>query len=446
MKYSEAIEFLDSKVVLGIRPSLDRIARTCQYLGNPQEKFESILITGTNGKTSVAHMVSEILYVTGFSVGRFTSPHLETVRERITINGHIISISNFAKTMGEIMPSVEKAERELGEELSYFETVTALALEYFARSQVDVAVLEVGMGGRWDATNIVDSDVEVITNVSLDHTKELGRTKKEIAGEKAGIIKEGSILLTSESSRDILLLFAERCEEMGCEMKVFGRDFKLEYVLPYRRENEAPAQYISILGLEGREFKDIKLPMIGKHQAVNAALAVACAQCYTDPRGMTSEKAVKKALEQCTVPGRIEILSSNPLVVADGAHNVHGVDRLAIALASEFEYSRLVIVVSILSDKDARGMLRILGSLTEHLILTENSSARCFPAQRLSDFCRIDEIPHVIEPDFSRAMKLAYNIIGKDGMICVTGSLYTVAEARIFFKHQKSTREMRQDR
>lgn len=446
MKYSQAVDYLDSKVVLGVKPTLDRISATCRIIGDPQASYDAIQVTGTNGKTSVSQMCAGILKASGYRVGLFTSPHLETVRERISVNGRLIQANSFAEVLSHIKPAIEAAEEETGGALTYFEVVTAMALDYFRRVEVDIAVLEVGMGGRWDSTNVVDCDVAVITNVDLDHTAELGSTREEIAREKVGIINEGSVLVTGEGSRDILMIMAGRCEEVGAEMKVFGRDFRLEYHLPYRVPGEPPAQLLSVRGLDGKEFKDVKLPLIGKHQAVNAACAIASCQAYTDPRERTEPGAYRAALEEGVVPGRLETLSERPLVVTDGAHNVLGVDRLAAALAGEFEYDRMVIVVAILQDKDARGMLRVLGAVADEVVVTENRSARSISAKRLGSYCRMERIEHRVEPDFAKAMRLAYNIAGDGGMICVTGSLYTVSEARVFFRHQKASREMRQDR
>ncbi|MDD5748128.1 MAG: bifunctional folylpolyglutamate synthase/dihydrofolate synthase [Actinomycetota bacterium] len=446
MRYSQAIEYLDSKALLGIKPSLERIVSASRELGNPQDSFDSIHITGTNGKTTVAHMISEILGKSGYRVGRFTSPHLETVRERISVDGRMIPVSVFARELSEIRPAIEKAEEEVMEKLSYFETLTALAFHYFAKEKIDVAVLEVGMGGRWDSTNIANSCISVITNIHLDHMNELGRTKKSIAFEKIGIIKDGSVVVTAESSRDLLFLISERCEQTGSIMKVFGRDFRLDYVVPYRVPGESPAQYITILGLGGLEFKDIKIPMIGKHQAVNAAVAVAAAQSYTDPRGKTDESSFVSSLERVQIPGRLEIVSEKPMVVIDGAHNQLGAERLVSTISTEFEYEKVVFIVSILRDKDARRILQALASLGGMLILTENRSSRRFTARKLADYCSMDGIPHKVEPDFPKAIRLAYNITGKNDLICITGSLFTVSEARVLFKRQKYSREAYQDR
>lgn len=446
MKYSEAVDYLDSKIVLGVKPSLDRIRALCRLMGDPQDAFDAIQVTGTNGKTSVSTMAASILADCGLEVGLFTSPHLETVRERISINDRMITTHAFAETMGELAPYVEKAEKEAGEPLTYFEVVTAVGYRYFEREGIDVAVLEVGMGGRWDATNVVDCDVAVITNVDIDHVNELGHTREKIAFEKVGIVNEGCVLVTAEARREILMMMADRCEEVGAEMRVFGRDFRLDFHIPYRVAGEAPSQIITVRGLEGREFREIKLPMLGKHQAVNAACAIAAAQVYTDPRERTSEEEFRRALENVTVPGRLEILRERPLVVADGAHNVLGVERLATSLTSEFDFDNLVVVVAILSDKDARGILRLLGAVADEVVVTENRSARCIPSHKLASLCRMDGIKHREEPDFGAAVKLAMSAAGRDGMVCITGSLFTVSEARIFFRYQKASREMRQDR
>ena len=446
MKYSEAVDYLDSKVVLGVKPSLDRIRAACEEMGGPQNEFDSIQVTGTNGKTSVSDMAAGILKECGFKTGLFTSPHLETVRERISVNGRLISVDRFAAAMTEIRPLVEKAEELTGEKLTYFELVTALAYHYFRSERVDIAVLEVGMGGRWDSTNVVDSEVAVITNVELDHMSELGDTREKIAFEKAGIINEGAVVITAEGTREILMILAERCKEVGAELKVFGRDFRLDYQLPYRVKGQPPAQLISVRGLEAADFKDIKLPLLGKHQAINAACAIAASQAYTDPRERTDAEAFRRALARSSVPGRLDILSWKPMVVADGAHNVLGADRLAMSLSDEFDYDRLVIVVSILADKDARGILRILGAVADELILTENRSARVISASKLGSYCRMDGIEYRVEADFGKALDLARELAGPAGMVCVTGSLFTVSEARIYFRHQKASREMRQDR
>ncbi|MFH1151078.1 MAG: folylpolyglutamate synthase/dihydrofolate synthase family protein [Actinomycetota bacterium] len=446
MKYSEAVDFLDGRIVLGVKPSLDRIRALCGLMGNPQDSFDAVQVTGTNGKTSVGNMTAAILAECGFKVGLFTSPHLETVRERMTVNGRMISTHAFAETMEEVAGYVKRAEKEAGEQLTYFEVVTAVAYRYFEREGIDVAVLEVGMGGRWDATNVVDCDVAVITNVDIDHVNELGRTREKIASEKVGIINEGCVLVTAEARREILMIMAERCEEVGAEMRVFGRDFRLDFHIPYRVAGEAPSQIITVSGLEGHEFREIKLPMLGKHQAVNAACAVAAAQVYAEPREKASEEGFRRALESASVPGRLEILRERPLVVTDGAHNVLGVEKLVTSLTSEFDFDRLLLVVAILGDKDARGILRLLGAVADEVVVTENRSARCIPSSKLAALCRMDGIRHREEPDFGVAVKAAMNAAGLQGMVCITGSLFTVSEARIFFRYQKASREMRQDR
>jgi dihydrofolate synthase/folylpolyglutamate synthase len=446
MKYSEAIDYLDSRIVLGVKPSLDRISALARLMDGPQDSYDAIQVAGTNGKTSVSRMISAILLRCGFRVGLFTSPHLETIRERISVGDKLISAKRFSETLAEIMPHVEKAEAKADEPLTYFEVVTAVAYRYFQSEGIDVAVLEAGMGGRWDATNLVVSKVAVITNIGIDHVEELGRTRTRIAGEKVGIVNEGAVLITAESSNNILRLISRKCREAGAEMKLFGRDFRLEFVIPYRVPEEPPSQLISVRGLDGKEFKDMKLPLIGKHQAVNAACAMAASQAYTDPLDRTDAEAFKRALESIRTPGRLEILSEKPLVVVDGAHNVSGAERLASTLIEEFDYKKLVIVVSILEDKDAKGIMRVLGAVATDLIVTENRNPRSIPAGRLGSLCGTEGIEHRVEPDFPSAMRLAYNIAGKNGLICVTGSLYSVSEARIYFKHQRASKEMRQDR
>ncbi len=449
MMYSEAVDYLDSKVVLGVKPSLDRVLRVLDMLGNPQHSFDAIQVTGTNGKTSVSHMISKILQEAGFNTGLFTSPHLETVRERVAVNGQIISVDSFTSVMDKIVPFIERAEKELGEELTYFEVVTVLCFEFFRASGIDVGVLEVGMGGRWDATNVVDSKVCVITNVGLDHVKELGPTRTQIAREKAGIISPGSVVVTAEVAREILEIFSQECLKKNARLCVFGRDFKLDYVLPYRVRGEAPAQLISIIIPNEERYSDIKIPLLGKHQTVNAACAVfACkrfVESSNEQRRLETE-TVRSALGSVRIPGRLEVVGERPLLVLDGAHNPDGVSKLVSSLASEFEYKRLIFMVSILDDKDAWKILEILGSAADLIVCAQNRSARAIPAAKLARICEALRIKHELKEDFAEAMNYACEIAQPEGLVCVTGSLYTVSEARIFLRHQSASAEMRQDR
>ncbi len=444
LKYTEAIDYLDEKVFFGVKPSLDRIRLVCQELGDPQRSYDSIQVTGTNGKSSVAHMMSRVLTKAGFKVGRFTSPHLETVRERIAVRERLISPDAFAATLEKIMPAVERAEKAAGP-LTYFEVVTAIAYRYFEKSGVDVAVFEVGLGGAWDATNLVDSEVAVLTNVELDHTRELGGTREEIAREKVEVIKEGSRVITAEGTREILLIIAEKCEQVNADLEVFGRDFRLMYWVPYFPPGRKPGQVLSIRGLEG-EYIDIRLPLVGKHQSVNAACAVAAAEAYASPRGGLEPDMVKKALEGLRVEGRLENLAVRPWVVADGAHNPSAVAKLASTLVSDYDFSRLVMVVAILQDKDVRGMLAVLGTVADELILTENRSTRSSRARDLAMVCSKLGLNYEVEPGFSQALERAKRSAGSRGMVCITGSMYTVAEARAYYRHQEVTKEIRQDR
>lgn len=449
MKYSEAVDYLDSRVSLGVKPSLERISRVLNMLGNPQRGFDSIQITGTNGKTSVSHMISRILQEAGFNVGLFTSPHLETVRERIVVNGQVISVDSFTRVMEKIIPFIEEAEKELCEELTYFEVVTALCFDYFREVGIDVGVLEVGMGGRWDATNVVDSKVCVITNIGMDHVKELGPTKAHIAREKAGIISPNSVVVTAEATREILEIFSQECLRRDARLCVFGREFKLDYVLPYRVRGEAPAQLISIIGLNNKRYSDIKIPLLGKHQTVNAACAVFASQCFIESTTLERTldvETVRSALGSVRIPGRLEVVRERPLLVLDGAHNPDGVSKLVSSLVSEFEYKKLIFVVSILDDKDARKILDTLGSAGDLIVCTQNRSTRAIPAAELARMCETLGIRYELKEDFAEAMNYALDIAQPLGLVCVTGSLYTVSEARIFLRQQSVSLEMRQDR
>jgi dihydrofolate synthase / folylpolyglutamate synthase len=429
MDFKTAKDYLDKTSRFGIKPSLDRIQVLCSKLGDPQLDFPSIHITGTNGKTSTARMISSIMQTAVTRIGRYTSPHMQSVTERISLNGRLISESDFAGVLEKILPAIEETDRETGDPLTYFEITTAMAFTYFAERKVDLGVVEVGLGGRWDATNIVDSQLQVITGIALDHVAELGGTLREIAAEKAGIIKQASAVISTAANREVLDVLEDSCREKGCDLKLLGRDFDLFYNVTYGVDTGKIGQALGIQGVL-REYPEIFLPLLGEHQAINAACAVAACETYAGSLEGLSIQQVEKGLGRATSPGRLEVVSMNPLVILDGAHNPDGAMRLSNVISNDLDYEKLILVIGILEDKDFKQILEILLPLASTAIATQSSYERATPARtiaaaakRMGHDCLV--IEHVDE-----AVKFSRTLAGVGDTVCITGSLYTVGEAR----------------
>lgn len=429
MDYRQAEEYLNERARFGIKQGLERIRILCGKLGDPQIAFPSIHITGTNGKTSTARMAASILEVGGRKVGRYTSPHMQKITERISINGRIIAEEDFAAFMKRIVPAVEETDAETGDPLTYFEISTALAFLYFSRRRVEVGVVEVGLGGRWDATNLVDSRVQVVTGVSLDHVAELGGTLVEIAREKAGIIKEGSTVISAVGDPEALDLIADACEERDSDLKLLGRDFELLYNLTYGIDTGRIGQALGIKGLL-REYPDLFIPLLGEHQAINACCAVAACEAYAGSLAELSSTEVEAGLRRVKSPGRLEVVSLHPLVLLDGAHNPEGASRLARVIRNDLDYEKLILVIGILEDKDVKKILEILLPLASTVIVTQSSDERAMPARKLEQTIRRLGYDCVVVEKVGEAVRFARTLAAVTDMVCVTGSLYTVGEAR----------------
>ncbi|MBN2028416.1 MAG: bifunctional folylpolyglutamate synthase/dihydrofolate synthase [Actinobacteria bacterium] len=429
MNFEEAEAYLDKAARHGIKPSLDRIRVLCSKLGEPQLKFPSIHITGTNGKTSVARMISSILEVGGRKVARYTSPHMQSITERTCINGRPISQREFAALLQKIVPQVEETDRETGDPLSYFEITTAMAFVHFAARKVDIAVVEVGLGGRWDATTLVDSHLQVITSVGMDHIAELGDTIEKIAWEKAGIIKEDSYVISAVADPGALEVIGDACDEKKSNLKLFGRDYQLLYNLTYGIETGRVGQAVGIQGLL-REYPEIFVPLLGEHQAINAACAVAACEAYAGSLSALSSTEVEMGMRRVTSPGRLEVVSLNPLVLLDGAHNPDGASRLAHVIRNDLDYDKCVLVVGILEDKDVGQMLDLLLPIASTVIVTQSRDERAMPARRMAAMAEERGYDCLVMESISEAVKFARTLATVTDMVCVTGSLYTVGEAR----------------
>jgi dihydrofolate synthase/folylpolyglutamate synthase len=414
-------------------PDLDRIVDLLDLLGEPQRAYPSIHITGTNGKTSTARMVDQLLRELGLRTGRHTSPHLEHVTERICIDGEPLSAERFVELYDEIAPYAEVVDGRHPDRVTFFELLTAMSFAAFADAPVDVAVVEVGLGGRWDATNVINAPVAVVTPISLDHIGILGDTIEEIAREKSGLIHPGATVISAPQPEVAARVLEARAQEVGATILREGGDFGV------RSRNVAiGGQVLELQGLAGT-YDEIFLPLYGEHQASNAACALAAVEAFLGARdhGPLDLDAVRAAFADVRSPGRMEVLRRSPTVLIDGAHNPAGAAALAAALEDAFGFDRIVAVVAVLGDKDALGLLEQLEPVVSEVIVTTNSSPRAlsvedlmavalevFGEDRVSAALRLDD---AIDAAIGAAE--ASGELGGSGVL-VTGSIVTVGDAR----------------
>ncbi len=417
-----------------LEPSLDRIEALVELLGDPQRAYPVIHLTGTNGKTSTSRMIDTVLRAAGLRTGRFTSPHVESMTERISVDGEPLTEAGFLQAYNEIAPYLHLVDRESDHPLSFFETVAGMAFSTFTDAPVDVAVVEVGMGGSWDATNVADAAVAVIGPISVDHAKYLGARPQDIAVEKAGIIKPGATAVSAVQAPEVAQVIAEHAAEVGARVLWEGVDFGIEHRVP-----AVGGQMMRMHGLRG-EYDEVFLPLYGAHQAHNAVLALAAVEAFTGEDPLDGE-LVREAFGQVTSPGRLEIVRRSPTIVLDAAHNPHGAAALAEAMQDSFTFSPLVGVVGVMADKDYEGVLAALEPVLAHIVCTQNSTPRAMPADELAEVAEgifgVDRV-HValrLEDAIDRAAGLAEQggtygeAIGSGGVL-VTGSVITVGEAR----------------
>jgi len=403
-----------------IRLGLDPVSRLLDRLHNPYNTYETILIGGTNGKGSIAAMVASILACGGFRVGLYTSPHLIDIRERIKVNQRMIALD-------EMMELIEEVQERMKESVTYFEFLTAVAFLYFCRKGVDIAVVEVGMGGRLDATNVVTPLVSAISNISFDHEEHLGRSLGNIAREKGGIIKDGGVCITAVTQKSVIRVLEDICRERGAALFKVGGKIKVK---------ELGNGFFSYKGIRKRHER-LMCPLKGRHQIENAAVALGVIEAAAMKGFSVNDDAVFAGIRDVQWPGRLEILQQAPMVVVDGAHNAAGVSALAKALKNEFSYTRLILIFGVLNDKDYRSMLKKLFPLADRLIITKPDTVRAMPPQEIAAVAQKWQYKDRIELAESpqEALKRALSIAGLDDMICVTGSLYLVGEIKRIFSH-----------
>lgn len=419
-----------------LEPSVTRIAALMDVLGEPQRAYPSIHITGTNGKTSTARMIEALLNAFELRTGRYTSPHVQSITERISLDGAPIAPERFIETYEDVKPYVEMVDAQQPYRLSFFEVLTGMAYAAFADAPVDVAVVEVGMGGTWDATNVIDSTVAVITPISLDHTDRLGTTPAEIAGEKAGVIKEGATVILAQQPVDAAQVMLKKAVEVDATVAREGMEFGVT-----SREIAVGGQLIGLRGLGG-EYEEIFLPLYGAHQAHNAAVALAAVEAFF---GIGAEQArsldidaIRKAFASVLSPGRLEVVRSSPTVVLDAAHNPAGAKAAAEGVSEAFSFSRLIGVVGTSADKDVRGLLEAFEPIFAEIVVTQNSTPRAMDADELAAIAVEvfgDERVQV-EPRLDDALEAAITLAEEEDEyagagVLVTGSVITVGEARL---------------
>jgi len=422
-----------------LEPSLDRIQAFTELLGDPQRAYPVIHLTGTNGKTSTSRMIETLLRALNLRTGRFTSPHLEKMTERIVIDGEPLSDEAFVEAFNEVAAYTHVVDAEQDHPLSFFETIVAMAFSAFADAPVDVAVVEVGLGGAWDATNVADGSVAVVLPISVDHAKYLGDSAGTIAIEKAGIIKPGATAILAQQEPEAAAVLLARATEVGATVAREGVEFGVISRVP-----AVGGQVVSLQGLR-RQYDELFLPLYGAHQAQNAAVALAAVEAFAGDQPLADE-VVREAFAEFTSPGRLEIIRRSPTILLDAAHNPHGAAATAAALEDSFAFDPLIGVMGVMADKDYEGVLAAFEPHLAHVIVTRNSTDRSMSPAALGEVAReiFGEDRVSVVPDLATALDQAATLaeagevvsVGT-GAVLVTGSVVTVGEARALLKGRR---------
>ena len=416
MNKTDPYAYLASLNIDSMRFGLEAITNLLMRLGNPQKSYKTILIAGTNGKGSTAAMTASILYNAGYKVGLYTSPHLIDVRERIVVSGRKINKKEFRRTVANV-------KSKLKQPVTYFEFLTAVAFLYFQRQQVDIAVLEVGLGGRLDATNVCKPIVSIITNIELDHTAYLGNSLTAIAHEKAGIIKRNGVCITAAKQKQVLEVLNSVCLDRRAKLYCLGSDIRIKSqkdgLLTYR-------------GLQ-RNLKNLPIPLKGSHQYSNTALALAAVELCGKNGFQVDDEAISRGLAKTHWEARLEILQNNPLFLLDGAHNPAGMKVLCQALKRDFSCRQLIFIFGALADKDYRKMLRIIASLSPKIILTQLKAGRAVAVDDMARVLNKMGYPVIVTKNVGKAIERAQALADRKDLICAAGSLYLAGEVKQIF-------------
>jgi len=424
-----------------IEPTLERIAALVDILGSPQLTYPTIHVGGTNGKTTTSRMIDSLLFEMGLRTGRFTSPHLESYLERISINGEAIDAKSLIFSFNDISAYLDLMDTKFEHPISFFEAITALAFAAFAEHPIDVGVIEVGMGGEWDATNVIDADVSVLMPVGLDHTEYLGETLTEIAQTKAGIIKENGFIVLAQQEPEVAKEFLKRAATVGADVAREGVEYSV-----LSRSLAVGGQLLTIQGIKER-YEDIFLPLHGKHQASNAAAALVAVEAFFGDQDLDIE-AVRAGFAHVTSPGRCEIVHRDPTIILDAAHNPHGAAAISETLQSEFTFDDVIGVFAPMGDKDVAGILLELEQVMDSIIVTTNSSARAMDVAKLEkiaiEIFGVDRVftSATLAEALERAITDSVRPLSEDTIgILVTGSVVSVGEARTYIRKKFAKEE-----
>lgn len=440
--YEDALRVLEPRS-FGVKPDMSRISALVDLLDHPELTYPTIHLAGTNGKSTTARMIGAILAAHGLKCGVYTSPHLQSVRERFALFGPApaddledpvagvasgyITKEEFANTLAYLLPYIDLVERDLSDNCTYFEVTTLTAFEWMSRAVVDAGIFEAGMGGLWDTTNVILSDVAALGHVAVDHAGFLGSTPIENAKEKVGIIKNGSAVVSSYQDEDVMRLIENTAQERGAELVVLGQDFAL-----HRDDLAVGGRAIDVEGTRGF-YSELFVPLLGRHQSFNAAMAIAASEQFIG-RGLDAQ-LVRSGLASVVSPGRLEVVRRNPLVVLDGAHNPDGAKNLGPALVETFGEKRRVFVISISQKKDIDGILQELLPLADKVILTQHQKTAELneggeDPRKVAEFPAAKGIQAEFIPTVADAVDAGIAAAGEGYLVVVTGSLYAAGEAR----------------
>lgn len=421
MNYTEAIAYIQHLTTFGINLGMERIERLLRLLGNPERKLKCIHVAGTNGKGSTSVLIAAVLQSQGYKVGVYTSPHLQSYTERFVVNGRMIEEADFARLVHMLQPCLEQVLRETHDQPTEFEVLTALAFQYFADQDVDFAVIEVGLGGTLDSTNVITPLVSVITNVTFDHMDRLGKTIQEIATHKAGIIKKGVPVITAAQG-DALAVINEVASVHCAPVIDVWQSCKWQLILI------EPAGQIFHLKTAGEKYENLRIRLLGPHQLVNSAVALATLEQLQSQGVDIGQRAIYEGFASATWPGRFEILSEKPFIILDGAHNSEGSQALRSTFETVFPDIKTVFVVGVLADKDYKAMLKDFAAVADVMILTTADSPRAADPSVLAE--EVSGSQPIVIADLREAIAVGIQLADAGKALCICGSLYTIGRAR----------------
>ncbi|HEX4792491.1 MAG TPA: folylpolyglutamate synthase/dihydrofolate synthase family protein [Humisphaera sp.] len=407
---------------------LDRMRTLLKKLGNPHDTFKSVHVAGTKGKGSTCAMISSMLQASGFKVGLYTSPHLVDARERIVINGEMISHADFARLVREVTPIVLRMKPTP----TYFDVMTAIAFKYFAERKIDIAVVETGLGGRLDSTNVIKPEVTAITSISKDHMAQLGPTIARISEEKAGIFKHGVPAITVVQDPEAEVVLQRVADKVGAPLDITGKSIEFSYRFESSRML-GPHNRVCLTTPNSR-FEHLAVPLLGEHQAINCGLALSVIDRLKTRGFAISDSRAMEGLAKTVVPGRMEMVSQTPRVIVDGAHNAASIDALMRGIGQHIPYDSMVVIFGCCGDKDVTGMLERIAAGADKVIFTRVDSIRTSDPAELSARY-IDQYGKMaqVAPTLEDAMAIAVRAVTKEDLICITGSFYLVGEAKKYF-------------